>query len=217
MHKTLIIEFLTEWQVSSGIGDGYIADNKLARDNEGFLYIPGRAVKGALREGATLLSRLNGRKDLVTLLETVFGTESQADKTNQSGCIRVGNAHLDSNFRNYLNGQDPKLKKGTLADLITHRAQTKLTSNKQVAEGSLRKMECAIPFIQLETDIDISSCVIKDKIVSDAYLEEYLMAVCAAVKSIGGDRARGLGKCKIYFKDKGQSDVKIPAVCKEAL
>lgn len=90
MLRKIVIKFLSEWQVSSGIGDGYLADNKISRDSDGFPYIPGRAVKGALREGANLLARCEGRDDLKKVNEIIFGTASQDDKVNQAGIIRVG-------------------------------------------------------------------------------------------------------------------------------
>uniref|UniRef100_UPI00402ABD69 RAMP superfamily CRISPR-associated protein n=1 Tax=Succinivibrio sp. TaxID=2053619 RepID=UPI00402ABD69 len=63
MLRKIVIKFLSEWQVSSGIGDGYLADNKISRDSDGVPYIPGRAVKGARRDRANLLGRCEGRED----------------------------------------------------------------------------------------------------------------------------------------------------------
>lgn len=45
------------------MGDGFLSDSMLVRDSNGIIYIPGRAVKGALREGATFLNKLN-RSDI---------------------------------------------------------------------------------------------------------------------------------------------------------
>ena len=38
--------------------------------------------------------------------------------------------------------------------------------------------------------------------------------MCAAVKSIGGERARGLGKCKITVKGLEQNKIELPEVLK---
>ena len=62
MRSKLTVTFLSDWQISSGIGDGYLADSMLVRNDKGLPYIPGRALKGALREGAWILSK-SGRKD----------------------------------------------------------------------------------------------------------------------------------------------------------
>ena len=210
MQRKIVIKFLSEWQVSSGIGDGYLADNKISRDSNGFPYIPGRAVKGALREGATLLSGCEGRDDLKNVNEIIFGTASQDDKVNQAGIIRVGGAHLDEDLASFLNSLDDDSKLGVLKDMISYRSETRLKEDKQVVDGSLRRLECGIPELELEADIEIEN----SSALSEEWLDSYLSAVCAAVKSIGGDRARGLGKCRITVKGKELLKVNLPEVLK---
>lgn len=53
MKLHIKINFLSDYMISSGMGDGFLSDSMLVRDSNGIIYIPGRAVKGALREGAT--------------------------------------------------------------------------------------------------------------------------------------------------------------------
>lgn len=185
MLRKIVIKFLSEWQVSSGIGDGYLADNKISRDSDGFPYIPGRAVKGALREGANLLARCEDREDLKKVSEIIFGTASQDDKVNQAGIIRVGGAHLDKGLTSLLNSIESDAKQDALKDMISYRSETKLKEDKQVVDGSLRRLECGIPELELEADIEIEN----NQALSEKWLDSYLSAVCAAVKSIGGDRA----------------------------
>lgn len=210
MQRKIVIKFLSEWQISSGIGDGYLADNKISRDSDGFPCIPGRAVKGALREGANLLAGCEGRDDLKKVNELVFGTASDEDKVNQSGIIRVGEAHLDEGLASILNSIDDEAKQEALKDMISYRSETKLKEDKQVAIGSLRRLECGIPELELEADIEIEN----SQHLSEKWLDSYLAAVCAAVKSIGGDRARGLGKCKISVKGLDQNKIELPEILK---
>ena len=201
MLRKIVIKFLSEWQVSSGIGDGYLADNKISRDSDGFPYIPG---------GANLLARCEGREDLKKVNEIIFGTASQDDKVNQAGIIRVGGAHLDKGLTSLLNSIESDAKQDALKDMISYRSETKLKEDKQVVDGSLRRLECGIPELELEADIEIEY----SQELSEKWIDSYLSAVCAAVKSIGGNRARGLGKCKITVKGYEKNKVELPEVLK---
>lgn len=94
--------------------------------------------------------------------------------------------------------------------MISYRSETKLKEDKQVVDGSLRRLECGIPELELEADIEIEN----NQDLSEKWLDSYLSAVCAAVKSIGGERARDLGKCKITVKGLEQNKVELPEVLK---
>lgn len=52
MRKEFILTFLSDWHIASGLGNAAIADSVLHKDINGLPCISGRAVKGALREGA---------------------------------------------------------------------------------------------------------------------------------------------------------------------
>ncbi|MGN0916177.1 MAG: RAMP superfamily CRISPR-associated protein [Succinivibrio sp.] len=206
MQKRIVIKFLSEWQVSSGVGDGYLADNKISRDSKGYPFIPGRAVKGALREGANLIANCNGRSDLKRINEIIFGTGSREDKANLPGLIRVSEARLNEDLTCYLDNLEEQARQDSLKDMISHRTETKLGDDKQVVDRSLRRLECGIPELEFESDIEIAS---SEKL-PDEWLERYLNAVCAAVKSIGGGRARGLGKCKLSIKGTPIQHIELP-------
>ena len=44
MRSKLTVTFLSDWQISSGIGDGYLADSRLVRNDKGLPYIPGSSA-----------------------------------------------------------------------------------------------------------------------------------------------------------------------------
>ena len=128
----------------------------------------------------------------------------------QAGIIRVGGAHLDKGLTSLLNSIETDAKQDALKDMISYRSETKLKEDKQVVDGSLRRLECGIPELELEADIEIEH----SQDLSEKWLDSYLSAVCAAVKSIGGNRARGLGKCKITVKGDEKNKVELPEVLK---
>ena len=190
MQKTLEVTFLSDWHISSGLGDGYRADSVLVRDGDGFPFIPGRALKGALREGARRLGQC--RADLKAAENRYFGTRHDDVDSNESGRIRVSSAHFSEAMKKLVRDDFPE-KRQIIDDVTVIRSQTALTDEGVARTSSLRSIECGIVGTTLYASLDIPSC----DGVEDKWAEQYFAAVCAAVKSIGGNRSRGLGRCRI--------------------
>ena len=188
MYETnLRIEFISDWHIGSGLGNGAVADAILNRDIHGIPCIPGSAVKGALREGAWRLGLCS--EELNKLPELIFGSESDTGVSNRPGLITVGQAKLDNDLVDWLLNQGEF--KEFIEDMTVIRQQTKLDSQKMVVPGSLRSIECGIAGLVFSTYVTVD-------IPGDTYdlFRHYFGAVCACVKSIGADRARGLGRCR---------------------
>jgi CRISPR-associated protein Csx10 len=202
METTIAITFYSEWFVGSGFGDGHVADSILTRDSQGLLFIPGRAIKGALREGARRLALV--RADLAKIEAIIFGTHCQPEKSgnpaksfNQPGFIRVGNGRLPREIEELLLTENPEDRRKFINDLTILKTQTALNEKGVAKTGSLRVIEVGIPGLVFSAEISL----IAPKEIEDTWLKLYLAAVCAMVKSLGGHRARGLGKCRVAFQD----------------
>lgn len=205
MFETEIrVSFLSDWHIGSGLGDGAIADSILARDDNGLPFLPGRAVKGALREGAWRLGRC--RPDLAFMVEYLWGTRSTAAVSNTPGKIMVGGGRLPDDLADWLLSRDPKTRRHCVEDMTLLRMQTALDEDKMVRDHTLRTTECGIPGLFFTSPVSIDAPRLPD-----AWLKVYFTAVCAAVKSMGADRARGLGHCLIRPKDAGDGPVELPA------
>lgn len=204
-ERDLFIDFLSDWHVGSGLNDGAIADSILNRDADGLPYIPGRAIKGALREGAWRLGMC--REDLAKMERQIWGAPS--DESNVPGRIMVAGAHLPADLSAWLLSLEPEKRKVYVGDMTILRAQTKLDEAKRVVAQSLRSTECCIPGIRFISHVRIDAPDL-DK----SWLAAYLDAVCAAVKSMGADRARGLGYCRMHMdKEKtsaGKEIIRLP-------
>ena len=189
MRQTIYITFTSCWQLGSGFGDGYKSDSTMLRDEEGLLRLSGRTLKGALREGANRLSRC--REDLAKAEKIIFGTNVSEDANNKSGLIRVSAGLLNAGLRQALlqnkGGED------ILEDLLCKRKQTALDAEKH-------------PGVQFEATVSIENSNIDEK-----WIYQYLKAVCAAVKSMGSNRSRGLGSCVVSLKD-DTSKAELPPV-----
>ena len=205
MNKKLTVQFTSHWQVSSGLGDGSWADSMLVRSHDALLYIPGRAIKGALREAAQKLS-LCGREDLKQAVELFFGSASQAAGATADGLITVSSCYLPEDLRQMLLAFDDGVdRENAVRDLTVRRIMTSLDNRRQVKTGSLRTIEVGIPGVNFEGEIsyEIPEGYTKQ------WCDDYFACVCAAVKSIGGDRARGMGCCHVFLDGK-QQQVKLP-------
>lgn len=192
MDKDIKITFLSDWQISSGLGDGYLADSTLHRDVDGLPCIPGRALKGALREAAWRLTHC--RKDLNHILKLLWGTDSIDIDSNQSGLLQVSTARLPEDLRQIFRDLPKEQRESCIGDLLFYRTQTALKEDRQVKDGSLRKIECGIAGLEFEAKLHFIDDIPD---YSEDWLCQYLAAVCAALKSIGGNRSRGLGYCQV--------------------
>lgn len=192
---SLDITFISDWHIGSGLGDGAIADAVLTRDVNGLLRVPGSAVKGALREGAWRLA-IASPNELKGLVDFFFGTATADQEENSSGCLDIGDGVLEPTLRQWLLQQNPPQRREFVRDLTWLRQQTALDSARMVVPHSLRTIECGVPGVRFHTTIvaHIPSEV-------DQWFAGYLTAICACVKSIGADRARGLGQCRFTLKD----------------
>lgn len=224
MRKQLEILFLSEWQVGSGMGDGHLADAMLARDTDGLPFVPGRALRGALREGAWRLGRC--REDLRRAEAFFWGTRStknqsnqsarldksnqsaRLDKNNQPGCLRVSAARLDESLRCWLTTQPLTERENFVRDMTCRRIQTALKEKRQVRINTLRTLECGIPGLRFTAEVEADPPAGLD----DAWVAHYLAAVCAAVKSMGGNRARGLGQCRLRLEGTPAAPIGLPPV-----
>ena len=195
------VTFLSDWHISSGLGDSYRADAVLMRDADGFPYIPGRALKGALREGARRLGQC--REDLRKAEFFFWGSRSDDPDANISGRLRVSAATLPASLKQQLAGlPDAKILQD---DLTILHWQTALAPEGIVQPGSLRTTECAIAGLELEAELTAFPSPQTD----ENWVRSYFAAVCAAVKSIGGKRSRGFGQCKVSV-DRAPRHVTLP-------
>ena len=198
----LRISFSSDWHCGSGLGESHLADAVLNRDTDGIPMIPGRAVKGALREGAWRLSALGG--DYKEAERRLFGSVSYGGALQQAGLLCVGPAELPEDVRAYFKNVSPDKRSQEISCMITRRARTALQDGV-AAHGSLRSLECGIPGLTF-----ISSLSIDIPGSEKNWLLPYMSAVCAAVKSLGADRSRGLGRCTFQLVFENSLEPQLP-------
>ncbi len=193
MKRKLTIKFLSDWIVSSGLGDGSRADQVLVRDENGLLFLPGRSIKGILREASRELEAAAGAARGIT--EDVFGSRDN-DNYRDCGRIRVGRGELETELKEVLLNLSNADRKQFVADLTVIRSQTAINDNTGTAKDkTLRRIECGVPGILFTAGIEL------DVIDGDsATYDEYLKRVCAMARVMGAGKYRGFGRCEFSVR-----------------
>lgn len=183
------INFFSEWHAGSGLTSGSNLDALVIKDKNGLPYIPGRTLKGLLREAAEELSDLGVCNEKFVL--QVFGKPSEQvtiysnieDNSTQGKCF-FSNATISEDLSTVVSANQFS------SFFYRSVASTAIEADKGVArKHSLRIMETTIPcalFAEImdvpdEFEISIENCL-------------------KWVKRLGQNRNRGLGRCefKLY-------------------
>ena len=169
------IQFFSNWHCGSGLAAGADVDALVVKESNGLPYVPGRTLKGLLREAAV---ELNPDKEKRTLLNKIFGSVDE-DGTTRMGAAFFGNATLA--------GGADIVKKGYTPYLFQTFASTAIDETTGIArDNTLRKIETVIP-------CTLSGDILNLPEGGDALLREAMQMV----KRMGVGRHRGYGRCSI--------------------
>lgn len=167
---TYTIEMLSDWHCGSGLGAGADADAVLIRDKNGCPYIPGKTLKGLLREAAHLFVQ----EDKINCLFGI-GTDSDKGSYGKDG-VYFTDARLSQESSD---SQDENIR--NISQICID--QKSGTTQK----GSLRVIEVA------------GACTLKGEIldIPDEQDAECLIKALKLTKRLGLNRNRGLGRCRL--------------------
>jgi len=185
---TLRIELLSYWHAGTGLRRGGDADALVLHDTAGLPYLPGRTVKGLLREGvclaASCASGLPKNAD-----ELVFGREDRQELLSR---LVVGDAKIpDDKLGQWLRKSEDAVRE-TLFDSI---ASTALTDNGLAKDNSLRVVEVCLP-LTLVAGIKWDETIL-DPALGTVTATEVLQTGALLIRSLGSHRHRGLGRCAV--------------------
>lgn len=171
------IEFLDYWHLSSGLSAGAKLDNMVVKDENKLPYMPGKTIKGLVREMAEYFED----SDFVNIC---FGVSDNEEKNIEGECY-FSNAIIKKDIADNIiryNLQD------NLYEILTF---TSIDEKTKIAEDySLREIEVVVP-ITLYGIIDNVSKEYKDKLKSSLEM----------IKRVGLNRNRGLGRCHIVVEE----------------
>lgn len=176
------ITFFSEWHTGSGLSSGSDLDALVIKDKKGLPYIPGKTIKGLLKDAANQIRGLQGKADEPNELNTQFFGYAEEGKPETESIHTRGMAHFSNAIlpielvENIPNDQ--------VGFLYRSLASTAIEECGLAKSNSLRRMETTIP------------CRLVGEIhnVDDIYKNDLIKAF-KWIKRLGQNRNRGLGRC----------------------
>ncbi|OZB62256.1 MAG: hypothetical protein B7X31_10060 [Thiomonas sp. 13-66-29] len=194
-NVTLRIELLGYWHPGAGRGGGAVVDARAHRDSMGLPVLPGRHLKGLLRDALERAETWNwpGHAGLAVSL---FGHRTERLPPGQmpeSGCLRVSDARLPDPVADWLASTDEG--RARLPGLFRSLHATAVDEVGCTArDGSLRGIEVVVPFT-LEASIARTGQRLPPVDWADR-----LRDVLPLVNAVGAHRTRGLGRAVLTLE-----------------
>lgn len=165
------LEFFSYWHCGSGLSEGAGVDLLVIRDSDGLPFIPGKTIKGLVREA---VEELNSLHATFVDYSSLFGLEG----TEKSVCFFM-NAVLEEHD-------------AILANRLTDSLFSGISSTGLDEHGMARnrRIEVVIPCSLEGTVLNVP----------DEYVEDVKKAF-QYIKGVGLHRNRGLGRCRITVMD----------------
>ena len=170
------VDFYSLWHCGSGLAGGAEMDAFVLKDRRQLPYIPGKTIKGLIREALEEVICYTSGEHLKEYVLLSLGSET--DK----GVTYFTNAYLDAKEQEYIISND-------LSDLLYRNiSSTAIGQDGLAADHSLRVIECTVP------------CTLHGEIqdIPDELYEDYKLAL-QMIKGLGFKRNRGLGRCKFII------------------
>lgn len=191
------------WHVGTGRGAGANADAVVLRDEVGLPFVPGKQVKGLLREAVELaenckkgISKGRAKRWFGSSIEDALPGQSFTPDTREAsmeamrfatnpGELFVGSAVLGKGrpaaerWRAWAKDNGP-----LVAEMFRAFASTKIEADGIVAEGALRSIEVVVP-MKLYAELRGPA--------NGQWMTEILPAL-SLIDGVGGHRSRGFGR-----------------------
>lgn len=182
MELKYTIEILSEWHIGSGLGAGAETDAEILKDEQGLPYIPGKTIKGLLKDAFNDIADVKPDKITKDDIIRIFGEYDNESKKSLAGHSYFENATLDPSERVEI------IENGLHGFLFKNMASTAINNNGIAYDKSLRTMEVCMP-LKLHGTINVE----------EAHKEKIKIAAKWA-RHLGINRNRGLGRCKFVIE-----------------
>jgi len=179
------VRFYSDWHCGSGLGMGAELDASVIKDEIELPYIPGKTLKGLLREAGEVIAEVLSDSQEQLLVDEIFGVEAKDGNISVPGVCYFSNAEFSVETKQELLKNEDYVK-----NLYRAHASTAIDKNGQAIEHSLRTIETVIPVSLYGRITSIPSTI---------QHIEFLEKCMKYTKRLGTGRNRGLGRCDISF------------------
>ena len=175
------ITFLDYWHCGAGSSGGSRTDALVVKDAEGLPYIPGKTLKGHIRE----MAEYSGD---CTFVNACFGGSSDSGEGSVPKDVCYDKNYEGKEGKCYFSNAvlEERIDKDLTPYLYKNISSTQIGEDGLAVDKSLREIEVTVPLTLYAT---IEEC-------PEAYREKMTEAF-RQVKRIGLNRTRGLGRCEI--------------------
>ena len=192
MDINYTIKFHTYWHFGSGLAAGGDADLLVVKDKDGVPFVPGKTIKGLVREAVDLLFLDKISKDVY---KSVFGVtaknkEDKEENESYRSDAFFKDAALPDAERKYI------ISKGLSEFLYQTISNTAITDEGIADDATLRKIQVCVP-CELEGKIILDfpeNIEEKDQII----MKNCILYSMKYIKRLGSWRNRGLGRCTFF-------------------
>lgn len=208
------------WRAGTGRGGGAVLDEVVHKDTYGLPCLPGRTVKGLLRDAVYRAEKwglLQNRNPAhATLTQNWFGSEALPEDETEtrletnSGALGVSDALLDETLRNYFistlsNKHSESTGKSLRRGFFHQIHATSIDHNTGSAEDkSLRGMEVTIPLILTAQLYVLDQEKLEQ---STSNLFEELKKCLPLIRAVGTSRSRGLGRVTVELEEINDTNI----------
>jgi len=205
----LKLRFHGPWQAGSGFGDGAVADAIVLKDHLGLPTVPGRTLKGLVREAMLTAAEAGSLPSERVALwlggpgsgPPVPDGEDDPDRQNeagrfgsQPGRLWFGSAALPESWSRWVESQS-RLRPGVppeVAALYVLQASTAINGDGVAAEHSLRVTETCVP-------MELRAKVLGPA--DDKTWQADLRVCLPLIRALGSRRNRGFGRVRLTLEE----------------
>jgi CRISPR/Cas system CSM-associated protein Csm3 (group 7 of RAMP superfamily) len=181
------IEFFNYWHASSGLTGSTYADLLVNKTREGLPYIPGRTLKGLLREAAEILHVFQPELIHTPFIIDVFGEQPiKEDKEKELATKEAKAFFTNAMLSQHLSKEI--IKNSDQSHLFEVLASTSIDGQKGIAKnGTLRQLEVTVP---------LTLYAVIEQFPDEPGYQDMMQCCMKWVKRMGLNRTRGLGRCQ---------------------
>ena len=193
MRNLITFRLLDYWHAGAGHGAGRLLDAAVKRSPAGLPILPGRTVKGLMRDAVRQCEQFGHLSSGIT--EELFGSKLGTGRfETEAGVLSFGNAELGEEWEDYAQTDEGKRLVPAFFDEL---ASTAIGDDGQAEEGSLRRIEVAIP-LTLRAPWSVDDPQFVDP------AQQALAKSVGLVRRLGVSRNRGLGRVQVSLSKEGE-------------